>query len=62
VTLWPRGEKLLEQVARDRIGELRASGAALVSAISALLEDGSPSRPTNKTTSSAKRGSGKKRG
>jgi len=62
VTLLPRGEKLLEQVARDRIGELRASGAALVSAISALLEDGSPSRPTNKTTSSAKRGSGKKRG
>ncbi len=62
VTLLPRGEKLLEQVARDRIGELRASGAALVSAISALLEDGSPSRSTNKTTSSAKRGSGKKRG
>src|SRR5207237_549799 len=36
VTLLPRGEKLLEQVARDRIGELRASGAALVKAISAL--------------------------
>jgi len=40
VDLLPRGEKLLEQVARDRIGELRASGAALVNAISALLEDG----------------------
>src|SRR5258708_10925785 len=40
VTLLPRGEKLLEQVARDRISELRASGAALVSAISALLERG----------------------
>src|SRR5258707_46099 len=40
VTLLPRGEKLLEQVARDRIGELRASGAALVNAISALLENG----------------------
>jgi DNA-binding MarR family transcriptional regulator len=40
VSLLPRGEKLLEQVARDRIGELRASGAALVSAISALLENG----------------------
>jgi len=38
VALLPRGEKLLEQVARDRISELRASGAALVSAISALLE------------------------
>src|SRR5258707_10648921 len=42
VTLLPRGEKLLEQVARDRIGELRASGAALVDAISALLEVGGP--------------------
>jgi len=40
VTLLPRGEKLLEQVAQDRIGELRASGAALVAAISALLESG----------------------
>src|SRR5260370_3390308 len=40
VALLPRGEKLLEQVARDRIGELRASGAALVNAISALLENG----------------------
>jgi DNA-binding MarR family transcriptional regulator len=49
VTLLPRGEKLLEQVARDRIGELRASGAALVSAISALLEDGRPS-PRKKQT------------
>src|SRR5712691_7532598 len=42
VTLLPRGEKLLEQVARDRIGELRSSGAALVNAISALLENGGP--------------------
>jgi DNA-binding MarR family transcriptional regulator len=40
VALLPRGEKLLEQVARDRIGELRSSGAALVNAISALLEVG----------------------
>jgi DNA-binding MarR family transcriptional regulator len=38
VSLLPRGEKLLEQVAQHRISELRASGAALVSAISALLE------------------------
>jgi DNA-binding MarR family transcriptional regulator len=42
VALLPRGEKLLEQVARDRIGELRASGAALVAAVSALLEYGRP--------------------
>jgi DNA-binding MarR family transcriptional regulator len=40
VALLPRGEKLLEEVARDRIGELRASGAALVRAVSALLENG----------------------
>jgi len=39
VSLLPKGEKLLEQVARHRISELRSSGAALVKAISALLED-----------------------
>jgi DNA-binding MarR family transcriptional regulator len=38
VTLMPRGERLLEQVARNRISELRTSGEALVSAIEALLE------------------------
>src|SRR3981189_43692 len=38
VSLLPRGEKLLEQVARHRISELRSGGAALVKAISALLE------------------------
>jgi DNA-binding MarR family transcriptional regulator len=37
VSLLPKGEKLLEQVVRHRIGELRSSGAALVSAIRALL-------------------------
>lgn len=44
VALLPRGEKLLERVARDRIGELRASGAALANAISALLENDRSSR------------------
>jgi DNA-binding MarR family transcriptional regulator len=38
VSLLPRGEKLLEEVARHRISELRASGTALVAAIEALLE------------------------
>ena len=47
VTLLPRGEKLLEQVARQRISELRASGAALVNAISALLE-GKPQKRREK--------------
>jgi len=39
VSLLPKGEKLLEQVARQRIGELRSNGTALVKAISALLKD-----------------------
>src|SRR6267378_47250 len=55
VTLLPRGEKLLEQVARDRIGELRASGAALVNAISALLEIGRPSPGKKQTRGSSER-------
>jgi len=38
VSLLPRGERLLEQVARNRISELRSSGESLVSAIEALLE------------------------
>jgi DNA-binding MarR family transcriptional regulator len=38
VSLLPRGEKLLEQVVRNRIDELRTSGTALVEAIGALLE------------------------
>jgi DNA-binding MarR family transcriptional regulator len=40
VTLLPRGERLLEQVAQNRISELRTSGEALVGAIEALLERG----------------------
>lgn len=38
VSLLPRGERLLEQVARNRISELRSSGETLVSAIEALLQ------------------------
>jgi len=60
VALLPRVEKLLEQVARDRIGELRASGAALVNAISSLLENGGSSR-RGKQTNSSNRGPAKKR-
>jgi DNA-binding MarR family transcriptional regulator len=55
VALLPRGEKLLEQVARDRIDELRASGAALVNAISALLENGRPSPGKKQTGGPSKR-------
>jgi DNA-binding MarR family transcriptional regulator len=38
VSLLPRGVKLVEEVARQRISELRSSGAQLVSAIGALLK------------------------
>jgi len=44
VSLLPRGVKLVEKVARDRIGELRASGVKLVTAIGALLEPKSQER------------------
>jgi DNA-binding MarR family transcriptional regulator len=38
VSLLPRGERLLQEVARHRITELRANGHALVRAIAQLLE------------------------
>jgi len=59
VSLLPRGEKLLEQVARDRIGELRASGSALVDAISALLENGGPPARGKRELNSSRKGSEK---
>ncbi|MGC1485474.1 MAG: MarR family transcriptional regulator [Candidatus Acidiferrum sp.] len=40
VSLLPRGERFLEQVARKRISELRTSGKTLVGAIEALLKRG----------------------
>jgi DNA-binding MarR family transcriptional regulator len=62
VALLPRGEKLLEQVALDRISELRASGAALVNAISALLENGRPSTGKKQTSISSKKSKGTRGG
>jgi DNA-binding MarR family transcriptional regulator len=56
VVLLPRGEKLLEQVARHRIGELRTSGKALVNAISALLESGRSPRSGRVSKSVSKSG------
>jgi len=53
VSILPRGEKLLEQVARHRISELRSSGTALVKALSALLEEGPRLRPGKKITNSS---------
>ena len=37
VTFLPEGERLLEQVARQRLTEVRAGGAALVNAMNSLL-------------------------
>jgi DNA-binding MarR family transcriptional regulator len=62
VSLLPRGEKLLEQVARHRISELRASGTALVNAIGALLEVGHTPGGQRSKKISSKRGMEKKRG
>jgi DNA-binding MarR family transcriptional regulator len=62
VSLLPRGEKLLEQVAQHRIGELRSSGAAFVKAISALLENGRAARSKKQEIKSSEKGMGKKRG
>jgi DNA-binding MarR family transcriptional regulator len=50
VSLLPRGERLLEQVAQNRISELRTSGEALVGAIEALLERGQHSDNNPKQT------------
>jgi DNA-binding MarR family transcriptional regulator len=43
VSLLPQGSKLLDQVARERLSELKASGAALADAITALVERKHPS-------------------
>ncbi len=56
VSLLPRGETLLEQVAQQRISELRSSGAALVNAISALLENGRKSHDGKRPRNISRRG------
>ena len=38
VSLLPQGSKLLDRVARERLSELKASGAALANAITALVQ------------------------
>jgi DNA-binding MarR family transcriptional regulator len=62
VSLLPRGERILEQVAQHRISELRSTGASLVGAISALLENGQASRAAKKTATPPSKGSAKARG
>lgn len=51
VSLLPRGSKLVARVARQRIPELRAEGAALVDALDALLGRKRRSRRRNKSAS-----------
>src|SRR5712664_1706152 len=58
VSLLPRGERLLEHVARHRISELRSNGHALVRAIDQLLEKTGESRGSK----AVKKGRLKKRG
>jgi DNA-binding MarR family transcriptional regulator len=62
VSLLPRGEKILEDVAQHRIGELRATGAALVSAISSLLQNGRGSLSKKESAQRSPKGLRKKRG
>ncbi len=49
VTLLPRGERMLAQVAQHRIGELRSTGHELVRAIDQLLEIPRPRRRGKQT-------------
>lgn len=59
VSLEPRGKRLLEQVARQRLTELRAGGAELVDALHALLGHRRKSR-TNGRAPLTRRRSAKK--
>lgn len=61
VFLLPRGEKLLEQVAHHRIGELRASGAALANAIAALVKNKHALHGDESFDGRSRKGSGKRR-
>jgi len=56
VSLLPRGEKMLEQVAQHRISELRTTGASLVDAISALLKDRRASPAAKKIGDGSRKG------
>jgi DNA-binding MarR family transcriptional regulator len=56
VSLLPRGERILEQVARHRIGELRSNGHALVRAIVHLLEKSPQAKQRKSSAKREKRG------
>jgi DNA-binding MarR family transcriptional regulator len=60
VSLLPRGERMLEEVARHRINELRSYGHELVRAIHQLLEQARRSSGPNHVKKSGKRTRGKR--
>ena len=62
VSLLPRGERLLEQVARHRISELRSSGHQLVRAIEELLEHTRGTQRRKKSMNAAAKKEQKRRG
>jgi DNA-binding MarR family transcriptional regulator len=62
VSLLPRGERLLEQVARHRISELRSSGHQLVRAIEELLEHTRGTQRRKKSMNAAARRKQRTRG
>jgi DNA-binding MarR family transcriptional regulator len=55
VSLLPRGEKILEEVARHRIGELRSNKHHLARAIDPLLEETRESRISNRGKKAAQK-------
>ena len=61
VSLLPRGERLLEDVARQRINELRSHGHQLVRAIDQLLETPQKRRSDNRPKKSSMIGIPEKR-
>jgi DNA-binding MarR family transcriptional regulator len=63
VSLLPRGERMLEQVARHRISELRATGHELVRTIDQLLEKtAAPHTSANLVKLAARKGARQSRG
>lgn len=62
VSLLPRGERMLEQVAQDRIGELRSNGYQLVRAIDELLKRTQGKRSRKQPKIAAARGARTRRG
>jgi DNA-binding MarR family transcriptional regulator len=62
VSLLPRGERMLEQVAQDRIGELRSNGYQLVRAIDELLKRTHGTRRRKQPKIVAARGARNRRG